>query len=255
MSSEPLKSEADAPASVIVVIPTFNERENLPQLATEILLLCPRYRLLVVDDNSPDGTGRIADDLAVEYPGRVDVLHRVAKEGLGRAYVAGLTSALELGGSLIAQMDADHSHQPEDLAKLVAAAETDPEVGLVLGSRYIAGGNTVGWPWHRKLISRAGGIYAGMILGVPVRDLTGGFKVWRPETLRLIELPSIHSDGYSFQIETTFRALTKGARVIQVPIAFTDRIAGKSKLSRSVVIEAALMVWRLRFRQLTHKPW
>ena len=255
MSSESLAAGSDAPASVIVVIPTYNERENLPQLAAEILSLCPRFRLLVVDDNSPDGTGQIADNLAIEYRGRVDVLHRLAKDGLGRAYVSGLTRALELGGSLIAQMDADHSHQPEDLAKLVAAAEADPDVGLVLGSRYIAGGSTLGWPWHRKLISRAGGIYAGLILGVPVRDLTGGFKVWRPETLRLIELSSVHADGYSFQIETTFRALTKGAQVLQVPITFTDRIAGKSKLSRNVVIEAALMAWRLRFRQLTHKPW
>jgi dolichol-phosphate mannosyltransferase len=149
-------------------------------------------------------------------------------------------------------MDADHSHQPEDLARMVGAIGS---ADLVLGSRYIEGGDTHGWPWHRKLISRAGGIYAGLILGVPIRDLTGGFKVWRPETLRAIELSSVHSDGYGFQIETTFRALTKGYRVVQVPITFTDRIAGKSKLSRSVVVEAMLMVWRLRFRQLTKRPW
>ncbi len=245
----------DPDPPVIVVTPTYNERENISQMVREVLALGPMYRLLVVDDNSPDGTSQIADQLATEFPGRVDVLHRAEKAGLGRAYVAGLSCAIDLGGTLIAQMDADHSHRPQDLARLVAVATDGPDVGLVLGSRYIAGGNTQGWPWHRKLISRAGGMYAGLILGVPIRDLTGGFKVWRRETLEAIDLSSVHSDGYSFQIETTFRALTKGFRVIQVPITFTDRVAGKSKLSGNVVVEAAIMVWRLRYRQLTHKPW
>ena len=256
MRSTQSGGESTAPTPVIVVIPTYNERENLPRLVEEVLALGSGYRVLVVDDDSPDGTGRLADELAIQHPGRVDVLHRVEKQGLGRAYVAGLCRALEMNAPLIAQMDADHSHRPDDLARMVTTAQAEgPATGLVLGSRYVAGGSTHGWPWHRKLISRAGGIYAGIILGVPIRDLTGGFKVWRQETLRAIDLPSIHSDGYSFQIETTYRALTKGYRVAQVPITFADRVAGKSKLSRSVVIEAVLMVWKLRFRQLLHRPW
>jgi len=238
--------------AVVVVIPTYNERENLPSLVAEILALGDRYRILVVDDNSPDGTGALADELTQQYAGRVEVLHRPGKQGLGRAYVAGLTHALEMGPALIAQMDADHSHRPVDLAKMVAAAE---QADLVLGSRYIPGGNTVGWPRYRKLISRAGGIYAGLVLGMHIRDLTGGFKVWRPEALRAIELSSIHSDGYGFQIETTFRANQKGYRLVQVPITFTDRIAGKSKLSRRIILEAVTMVWRLRLRQLLKRDW
>ncbi|HEU0163840.1 MAG TPA: polyprenol monophosphomannose synthase [Thermomicrobiales bacterium] len=251
-SSEQPRDDATAHASIIVVIPTYNERENLPGIVGEVLDLGDGYSVLVVDDDSPDGTGQLADDLARQHPGRVDVLHRKTKEGLGRAYVAGLTRAIAKGGDLIVQMDADHSHQPSDLARMVAAAA---DYDLVLGSRYIAGGDTHGWPWHRKLISRAGGIYAGLVLSVPIRDLTGGFKVWKRATLEAIDLQSIHSDGYSFQIETTYRALTRHFTVKQVPITFTDRVAGKSKLSRSVVIEAVIMVWRLRWRQVRHKPW
>ncbi|MGC4191206.1 MAG: polyprenol monophosphomannose synthase [Thermomicrobiales bacterium] len=239
---------------VLVVIPTYNEVDNLRAIVTEVLALGDGYAVLVVDDNSPDGTGALADDLAEHYPGRVDVLHRTGKEGLGRAYVAGLSLAQETHPHLIAQMDADHSHQPSDLARMVAVA-TKTDADLVLGSRYIPGGDTHGWPWHRKLISRAGGIYAGLILGVPIRDLTGGFKVWKPATLESIDLSSVHADGYGFQIETTFRTLSTGGRVEQVPITFTDRVAGSSKLSRRVVIEAALMVWGLRIRQLLGRPW
>lgn len=235
-------------ASVTVVIPTYNERDNLASLTEQVLALGDRYRLLVVDDSSPDGTGELADELAARFPGRLSVLHRAEKAGLGRAYVAGLTRALATSTPLIAQMDADHSHSPADLARLVAAID-DPtnSYDLVLGSRYVAGGSTIGWPWHRKLISRGGGRYARLVLGVPIHDLTGGFKVWRRETLEAIDLPSIRSDGYSFQIETTWRALQHGARVAQVPITFADRVAGKSKLSRRVVVEAAVLVWRLRF--------
>ncbi|MGN6031473.1 MAG: polyprenol monophosphomannose synthase [Thermomicrobiales bacterium] len=239
---------------VLVVIPTYNEIDNLRTIVGEVLALGDGYAVLVVDDNSPDGTGELAEHLAEEHPGRVDVLHRAGKEGLGRAYVAGLALARGAQPRLIAQMDADHSHQPADLARMVAVA-TETDADLVLGSRYIAGGDTHGWPWHRKAISRAGGIYAGLILGVPIRDLTGGFKVWKPATLERIDLPSIHADGYGFQIETTFRTLTTGGRVEQVPITFTDRVAGSSKLSRRVVIEAALMVWGLRFRQVLGRPW
>ncbi len=242
-------TETDA---VLVVIPTYNERDNLASLVAEILALGDRYRLLVVDDNSPDGTGVLADELASRCPRRVQVLHRARKEGLGRAYVVGLSEALTRDAPLIAQMDADHSHQPADLSRLVARLGN---AGVAIGSRYVSGGETTGWPWHRKLISRLGGLYAGLVLGVPIRDLTGGFKVWRREALAAIDLPSIHSDGYCFQIETTYRALRAGCAVVQAPITFHDRVAGKSKLSRRVVIEAAFMPWRLRWRQLTGKRW
>lgn len=238
--------------TVLVVIPTYNEADNIASLIRAIVALGERYTVLVVDDSSPDGTGDIVRNLSGAFPGRVELLSRGQKQGIGRAYVAGFARAMQSGSPLIAQMDADHSHQPSDLARLVDAAE---ETDLVLASRYIEGGDTHGWPWHRKLISRAGGLYAGLILWVPIKDLTGGFKVWRRETLAAIELESIHSDGYCFQIETTYRALRKGFAVAQIPITFTDRVAGKSKLSRRVVIEAAFMVWRLRFRQLLGRPW
>jgi dolichol-phosphate mannosyltransferase len=231
---------------VLVVIPTYNERENLPEIVRKVLDLGDGYGVLVVDDNSPDGTGQIADDLAARHPDRVDVLHRPGKEGLGRAYLAGFERALRSGAPLIAQMDADLSHRPDDLRAMVEAMTADTD--LVLGSRYIAGGATEGWPWHRKLISRAGGLYAGRVLGMPIRDLTGGFKVWRRELLEAIDLPGITSDGYSFQIETTYRAARRGARIAQVPILFHDRVAGKSKLSRRVVIEAAVKVWQFRLQ-------
>ncbi len=231
--------------TVTVVVPTYNERDNLRSLAEQVLALGDGFRLLVVDDNSPDGTGALADDLATQLPERVSVLHRPRKAGLGRAYVAGLTQALASGAPVIAQMDADHSHQPVDLARLVDAIE---HADLVLGSRYIPGGQTIGWPWHRRMISRGGGRYAGLVLGVPIRDLTGGFKVWRREALEAIDLPTIRADGYAFQIETTWRALQRNLRVEQIPITFVDRVAGKSKLSRHVVIEAALIVWRLRWK-------
>ncbi|CAA9554980.1 MAG: Glycosyl transferase, group 2 family protein [uncultured Thermomicrobiales bacterium] len=240
--------------TVLVVIPTYNERDNIASLIEELLALGERYRVLVVDDSSPDGTASVVSDLGQAYPGRVDLLSRPTKEGIGRAYVAGFRRALSMDIALIAQMDADHSHQPPDLARLVARADEN-DVDLVLASRYIEGGATLGWPWHRKLISRAGGVYAGAILGVGIKDLTGGFKVWRRTTLEAIKLDSIHSDGYCFQIETTYRALRKGFRIEQVPITFIDRVAGKSKLSRRVVLEAAVVVWQLRFRQLLGRRW
>lgn len=248
-AANPLDSQ-----TVLVVIPTYNERDNIASLIEEILALGDRYRVLVVDDSSPDGTATVVADLGQAYHGRISLLSRPTKEGIGRAYIAGFRRALSTDIALIAQMDADHSHQPLDLARLVARADQN-DVDLVLASRYIEGGATLGWPWHRKLISRAGGIYAGAILGVGIRDLTGGFKVWHRNTLEAIELDSIHSDGYCFQIETTYRALRKGFRTDQVPITFIDRVAGKSKLSRRVVLEAAIVVWQLRFRQLLGRRW
>ncbi len=239
-------------APVVVVIPTYNERENIDRMVRDVLALGERYRVLVVDDSSPDGTGSIVRALALAFPQRVELLTRSRKEGIGRAYIEGFLHALASGTPLVAQMDADHSHQPADLARLVAAAQNHD---LVLASRYIDGGETIGWPWHRKLISRLGGLYAGVILGVPIRDLTGGFKVWHRTVLEDIDLASIHSDGYCFQIETTWRAIQKQASYRQVPITFTDRVAGKSKLSRRVVFEAMFIPWSLRLRHVLNRPW
>lgn len=233
-------------ASVAVVIPTYNEAANIQPLARELLALPCSPHLVIVDDNSPDGTGNIADELATDNPGRVTVVHRAKKEGLGRAYIHGLTVALDLGTEFIAQMDADYSHRPQDLQTMVNTAIAK-DAGLVLGSRYIPGGNTVGWPKYRLWISRFGSWYSGKVLGIPIRDLTGGFKVWRRDLLSTIDLATIESDGYSFQIETTWRAWQQKAEIEQVPIVFHDRVAGASKLSRAVVLEAGWVVWKLRF--------
>jgi len=228
---------------VTVVVPTYNERPNLEELAARVLALGPAYALLVVDDGSPDGTGALADALAAANPGRVSVLHRRRKEGIGPAYVAGFGRALAAGTPLVAQMDADLSHDPADLPRLVAAAEG---ADLVIGSRYVPGGGTAGWSAWRRWLSRAGCVYARAAIGVEVADLTGGFKVWRRETLAALNLGRIAADGYGFQIETTVRALRAGARVVEVPITFRERVAGRSKLSRRIVGEAAVLVWRLR---------
>ena len=238
-------SELGAPApSVVVVVPTYNERPNLPTLVAGVLANGPRYHLVIVDDNSPDGTGQLADDLAAAHPGRIDVLHRPGKRGLGPAYVAGFTHALGLRPDFIAQMDADLSHDPAALATLVAAAS---RYDLVIGSRYVPGGGTHGWPLWRQQLSRTGGRYARAVLGAPIHDLTGGFKVWRAPLLQQINPATLRSDGYAFSIEATWRALQQGASVAEVPIMFTERIAGASKLSRRIVVEAALLVWKLRW--------
>lgn len=233
-------------STVVVVIPTYDERENIGGVVADVLALGDAYRVLVVDDASPDGTGRVADALAAANPGRVAVLHRPAKRGIGPAYAAGFRAALGAGADLIVQMDADRSHDPADLPRLVAAAG---ECDLVLGSRYVPGGGTVGWPLGRRVLSRMGGRYARTVLGVPIADLTGGFKVWRRGTLAALDLAAVRADGYGFQIETTVRALRRGARVIELPIVFADRVAGASKLSRRIVLEAAIVVWRLRFEE------
>jgi dolichol-phosphate mannosyltransferase len=225
-----------------VVLPTYNEHDNLPYIVPRILAATPEVDVLVVDDASPDGTGEIADDLA-RRDRRVNVLHRPHKDGLGLAYLAGFARALGDGYGRVLEMDADCSHDPSALPSLLAASRT---ADLVLGSRYVPGGGTVHWGLGRRLLSRAGSFYARTILGVPVKDLTGGFKCFRREVLEAIELGTVTSTGYSFQIELTYRAIRRGFHVLEVPITFTDRRVGRSKMSRAIVLEALWKVWAIR---------
>jgi dolichol-phosphate mannosyltransferase len=227
----------------LICIPTYNERENLPSIVGELLRVAP-IDVLVIDDNSPDGTGAIADQLAEDHPGRVHVLHRPGKQGLGRAYLAGFEWALEQPYRYIFEMDADFSHQPRYIPEFLRAIQ---DHDLVLGSRYVEGGGTVNWSKMRKLISRGGSLYARSILGVKVRDLTGGFKCFRREVLEALDLNSIQTTGYAFQIELTYRALQLGFKVKEIPIVFFEREAGKSKMDSSIVREAVRKVWSIRF--------
>ncbi len=233
--------------TITVVVPTYNEAESISSLVERVLALGAWYRILVVDDSSPDGTATVVRSLADRFPGQIDLLSRPNKDGIGRAYVAGFRHTLQGDAQLIAQMDADLSHDPSDLARLVAATEG---ADLVLGSRYVAGGDTRGWPRHRRLISKVGGRYARLVLGVPIQDLTGGFKVYRRAALEALDVDSITSDGYVFQIETTYKTMLNGFRVVEVPIHFVDRVAGKSKLSRRIVVEATLVVWKLKMQKM-----
>jgi dolichol-phosphate mannosyltransferase len=231
------------PARALVVIPTYNEREMLPRIAGAVLSLAGGWRLLVVDDNSPDGTGEMADELARREP-RVSVLHRQQKEGLGPAYLAGFAEALKRPDvGFIFEMDADLSHDPRDLPRLLGAAG---EADLVIGSRYIPGGRTEGWDLRRRLLSQWGNEYVRLVLGVPVHDLTAGFRCWRRGILENINLHEVHSRGYGFQIEMTCRAIAAGGRVVEVPVCFSERRAGKSKMSGSIVAEALVLPWKLR---------
>lgn len=227
----------------MVVIPTYNERENIAALLPHILAL-PRFRVLVVDDNSPDGTAAVVASAAQDEP-RVGLLARPGKLGLGTAYIAGFQRALAEGAAYIFEMDADFSHDPAYLSTLLAAVERGND--LVLGSRYVPGGGTTDWGLMRKLISQGGNLYARLILGLPVRDATGGFRCYRRQVLETINLAAIRSNGYAFQIEMVYRALQAGFRVGEVPILFPDRRVGKSKMSRRIVLEALINVWRLRF--------
>jgi dolichol-phosphate mannosyltransferase len=234
-------------AAVWLIIPTYNEASNLERIVRasipELERATPdQHRILVVDDNSPDGTGGIADRLADEIS-VVEVLHRTRKGGLGQAYLAGFAHALRSGADRVVEMDADFSHDPRYLPALIAAAD---QADLVLGSRYVAGGGVRDWGLVRRLISRGGGIYARLILGVHVHDLTGGFKCIRREVLAAIDLGSIRAEGYVFQIEVTYRAILAGFTVREVPIVFSDRVAGKSKMSSRIALEAMLSVPTLR---------
>jgi dolichol-phosphate mannosyltransferase len=231
-----------------VCLPTYDERENLEPMVRALgAVLGPDDRVLVIDDSSPDGTGDIAERLAAELEW-VDVLHRPRKEGLGRAYLDGFRRALELGADLVFEMDCDFSHDPADVPRLVEAAE---DADLVLGSRYVRGGGTRNWGFVRRFISRGGSLYAQVLLQLGIRDLTGGFKCYRRAVLEAIDLDAISSLGYAFQIETTYRALRAGFRVVEVPITFADREVGGSKMSKAIVLEAIWKVPLLRLRALT----
>ena len=227
----------------LVCIPTYNERDNLEPIVRAVLAADPRVDILVVDDNSPDGTGELADRLAAAEP-RVRVLHREKKQGLGRAYLHAFRWALAEPYTFVIEMDADFSHDPSYLPTLLDSAQAGAD--LVLGSRYVSGGGTVNWGVGRKLISRGGSLYARSILGVGVRDLTGGFKCFHRRVLESLDLDAVQSSGYAFQIELTYRTLRKGFRVREIPIVFEDRRVGQSKMSRRIFLEALTMVWKLR---------
>ena len=233
----------------VVCVPTYNERENLEPLVRALaeVLDTTRDRVLVIDDASPDGTGELADRLAEELPW-VGVLHRAAKEGIGRAYLAGFAEALATGTELVLEMDCDFSHDPRDVPRLIATA--DDGADLVLGSRWVEGGGTENWGVVRRFISRGGSLYARIVLGVGIRDLTGGFKCYRRRVLETIDLDAIAARGYGFQIEGTYRALRAGFRVVEIPITFVDRRVGESKMSGAIVLEAMRQVPVLRWKAL-----
>jgi dolichol-phosphate mannosyltransferase len=233
----------------MVCLPTYNERDNLEPMVRALgeQIDTARDRVLVIDDNSPDGTGAIADRLAAELPW-VEVLHREGKEGLGKAYLAGFHRALAAGAELVLEIDCDFSHDPKEVPRLIATCEGGAD--LALGSRWIEGGGTVNWGRGRTFVSRGGSFYARTILGVGVRDLTGGFKCFRRIVLETIDLDAIEAKGYGFQIETTYRSLRAGFRVVEIPITFVDRRVGESKMDSSIVVEAMLQVPVLRYRAL-----
>jgi dolichol-phosphate mannosyltransferase len=229
----------------IVIVPTYNERENVESLLPILLRDNPGLHALVVDDGSPDGTGDAVKALQKNFPQNLHLLERTAKSGLGKAYLAGFAWALERGYEFLVEMDADFSHRPEDLKKILAEGAAGADV--VVGSRYVKGGSTRNWGLGRRLVSRGGGIYSSLILGWGVHDWTGGFNGWSRRVLTTIALSEVRSEGYSFQIELKYRALKKGFRAMEVPILFEDRRVGRSKMSARIVVEALIRVWGLRF--------
>jgi dolichol-phosphate mannosyltransferase len=234
-----------------VVLPTYEEAENLPGIAAAILEMLPAATLLVVDDSSPDGTGELAEQLARDEP-RIRVRHRGGKEGLGRAYLDGFRVALDGGATSLVQMDADWSHDPAVLPSLLEPI-TSGTADLAIGSRYVRGGKVLDWGLGRRLISRLGSIFARTVLNLRANDLTGGFKAWRGSTLAAIPFDGVHAGGYVFQIEMTHRASRAGARVVEVPITFRDRRVGRSKMSQRIVIEALIVVLRLRWDEIRRR--
>ena len=231
---------------IFVVIPTYDERDNVRKMAEAVFASFSTstsfLHLLFVDDNSPDGTGDVIEEMMKSEP-RIHCLHREKKEGLGRAYVAGFKKAIELGAEKIVQMDCDFSHDPKDLPRLVAE-----DADLVIGSRYVKGGDTPGWPFKRRLISRAGGIFIRTVTGMPLRDPTGGFKCWKASTLKKIDFETVGSKGYSFQLEMNHRTWKAGCSIKEIPIVFTDRVAGYSKITAGIATESIRIALKLRFR-------
>jgi dolichol-phosphate mannosyltransferase len=225
----------------LIIVPTYNERENLPPLVAALLCLPVAVDLLVVDDNSPDGTGALADQLAAQHPG-IHVLHRAQKEGLGRAYIAGFKWALAHHYEFVFEMDGDFSHNPSDIPALLEAAK---EADCVLGSRYMNGIRIINWPLGRLMLSKGAGMYVRLVTGMPFTDPTGGYKCFRRRALSALKLDAVRSNGYSFQIEMTHRLWRQGLRIVEVPIIFTDRFMGRSKMAGHIVREALIMVWRL----------
>lgn len=246
----PMPMHPDA-AAVWVILPTYNEAENIGPISAAILEALPQATLLVVDDGSPDGTGRMADAIATADP-RVRVRHRSVKQGLGLAYLDGFGVALAGGAAIVVQMDADFSHDPAALPSLIAPIQAD-EADLVIGSRYTRGGGVVDWGIGRRLISRGGSVFARSVLRLSPNDLTGGFKAWRGRTLDAVPFDGIHAGGYVFQIEMTFRASRAGARIQEIPIVFRDRRVGQSKMSRRIVVEALVVVVQLRAEELSDR--
>jgi dolichol-phosphate mannosyltransferase len=234
------------PERALVVVPTYNERVNLPLIVPLVLQQDARIEVLVVDDNSPDGTGRLADQMAATNH-RIHVLHRPGKAGLGKAYLAGFRWALECGYDFIFEMDADFSHDPKFLPEFLQAIET---ADLVIGSRYRAGVNVINWPISRLLLSLGANEYARRVTGLPLTDSTGGFKCFRRRVLEAIDFEKVKSNGYSFQIEMSFRAWKQGFRLVEIPIVFTDRVEGQSKMDKRIVREAIRMVWWLRLKSM-----
>jgi dolichol-phosphate mannosyltransferase len=232
-------------AKALIIVPTYNEADNVRGIAERLLDALPVADVLFVDDNSPDGTGAIIDELVAGNP-RVHVLHRAGKLGLGTAYVEGFTWGLARDYTYLFEMDADGSHDPAYLPQMLALAEDGADV--VVGSRNVPGGGTVNWGVGRKLLSRGGSFYARTILGIDVRDVTAGFVCWRRDVLESLDLPTVDSNGYSFQIEMKYRAIRRGYRIVETPIIFVDRRVGESKMSRAIVAEALLKVWALRVR-------
>jgi dolichol-phosphate mannosyltransferase len=234
---------------VLVVVPTYNERQNLPLIVPAILSQDPRIEILVVDDNSPDGTGRVADEMAAANP-RIHVLHRAAKEGLGKAYLAGFRWALAHDYALVFEMDADFSHDPKFIPEFLAAAA---DADLVVGSRYKRGVNVVNWPMSRLLLSYGANIYARWVTGMPLTDSTGGFKCFHRRVLEALNFDEVRSNGYAFQIELSYRAWNRGFEIAEIPIVFVDRVEGQSKMNKRIVREAIWMVWWLRLQAVLRR--
>jgi len=240
-----------ASAALAVVLPTYNEAANLPVIVAALLnLQLPGLRILVADDNSPDGTGDIAEELAAHYGrDRIYVVHRSRKEGLGRAYVDGMTRAVRAGAEFVLQMDSDLSHGPEYVPQMLGVL-LSADADVVIGSRYVVGASVASdWPWYRKLLSGFANTYVRVLLQLGVRDVTAGFKLWRSSALAAIDVSGIRSNGYSFQVEMNYRALKRGLKIVELPIHFAERSAGESKMSLRVQLESALMPFSLRFRR------